>query len=87
MSETIYGDDTGAFPYILQFGKKIIMIAIHVDANYIFAETMKNKSDGERIHAYQKIIDRMKKAKLGLRNTSSTMRYQKITRSASQRTE
>ena len=67
MSETIYSDDTGAFPYISQFGKKIIMIAIHVDANYIFAETMKNKSDGERIHAYQKIIDRMKKAKLGLR--------------------
>jgi hypothetical protein len=28
---------------------------------------MKNKSDGERIHAYQKIIDRMKQAKLGLR--------------------
>ena len=67
LSETIYSDDTGAFPYISQFGKKIIMIAVHMDANYIFAETMKNKTDGERIHAYQKIIDRMKRAKLGLR--------------------
>ena len=57
MSETIYSDDTGAFPYILQFGKKIIMVAVHMDANYIFAETMKNKTDSERIHAYQKIID------------------------------
>jgi hypothetical protein len=67
MAETIYSDDTGAFPYISQFGKKIVMIAIHIDANYIFAETMKNKSDSERIHAYQKIINRMKRAKLGLR--------------------
>ena len=67
LSETIYSDDTGAFPYISQFGKKIIMVAVHMDANYIFAETMKNKTDGERIHAYQKIIDQMKWAKLGLR--------------------
>ena len=43
------------------------MVAVHMDANYIFAETMKNKTDGERIHAYQKIIDRLKRAKLGLR--------------------
>ena len=66
LSETIYSN-TGAFPYISQFGKKIIMVAVHMDANYIFAETMKNKTDGERIHAYHKIIDRMKRAKLGLR--------------------
>jgi len=67
LSETIYSNDTGAFPYISQFWKKIIMVAVHMDANYIFAETMKNKTDGERIHAYHKIIDRMKRAKLGLR--------------------
>jgi hypothetical protein len=28
MSETIYSDDTGAFPYVSQRGKKIVMVAI-----------------------------------------------------------
>ena len=67
MSETIYSDDTGAFPYVSQRGKKIVMVAIHIDSNYIFAETLRNKTEGERIHAYQKIIDRMRRAKLGLK--------------------
>ena len=48
MSETIYSDDTGAFPYVSQRGKKIVMVAIHIDSNYIFAETLRNKTEGER---------------------------------------
>ena len=54
MSETIHSDDTGPFPYTSQWGNKIVMIAVHLDANYIFAESMQNKTDGEQLHAYQK---------------------------------
>jgi hypothetical protein len=43
------------------------MVAIHLDANYIFCEAMKNRSEDEMIEAYQKIIDRMKMAGLGLK--------------------
>ena len=53
MAEMIHSDDIGPFPYILQKGKQILMIAIHVNANYIFAKTIRNKTEGERIHAYQ----------------------------------
>jgi site-specific DNA-adenine methylase len=43
------------------------MVAIHLDANYIFNEPMKNRTEGEMIKAYQKIINRMKAAGLGLK--------------------
>jgi hypothetical protein len=43
------------------------MIAIHLDANYIFCEPMKNRSEDEMIEAYQKVINRMKAAGLGLK--------------------
>ena len=52
MSETIHSDDTGPFPYTSQWGNKIVMIAVHLDTNYIFAEPMRNKMDGERLYAY-----------------------------------
>ncbi len=42
------------------------MVAIHLDANYIFAEPMKNRTEGEMIRVYQKNINRMKTAGLGL---------------------
>ncbi len=43
------------------------MVAIHLDANYIFAEPMKNRTEGEMIRVYQKILNRMKAAGLGLK--------------------
>jgi len=42
------------------------MVAIHLDANYIFAEPMKNRTEGEMIRVYQK-INRMKAAGLGIK--------------------
>jgi hypothetical protein len=47
MSETMHSDNTGPFPYISQWGKQIVMIVVHLDTNYIFAKTMRNKTDGE----------------------------------------
>ena len=57
MSETIHSDETGPVLHTLQWGNKIIMVAVHLDANYIFAKPMRNKTDGKQLHVYQKIID------------------------------
>jgi hypothetical protein len=64
--ESIHSNQTDAFPYTLQQGNHYVTITIHLDANYIFCEPMKNRLEDEMIEAYQKIINRMKAAGLGL---------------------
>ncbi len=67
LADSIHSNQTGAFPYTSQRGNRYVMVAIHLDANYIFNEPMKNRTEGEMIKAYQKIINRMKAAGLGLK--------------------
>ena len=43
LSNTIHTDQTGGFPYTSQRGNWYIMVAIHLDANYIFNEPMKKE--------------------------------------------
>ncbi len=43
------------------------MVAIHLNANYIFVEPMHSRLKEEMIRAYEKIINRMKAAGLGIR--------------------
>jgi hypothetical protein len=66
--ETIHTDQTGAFPVSSQRGYRYIMVGIHIDASYIFCEAMKNRTEGEMINAYQKMVDRMKLGGLGLKH-------------------
>ena len=42
LSEFIHMDQTGAFPFASQQGNRYIMVAVHLDANYIFVEPMQN---------------------------------------------
>jgi hypothetical protein len=65
--ETIHTDQTGAFPATSQRGYQYIMVGIHI-SNYIFCETMKNRTEGEMINTYQKMVDRMQLAGLGLKH-------------------
>jgi hypothetical protein len=67
LAETIHTDQTGAFPVTSQQGYQYIMVCIHLDANYI-CEPMKNRTEGEMINAYQKIVDRMEISGLGLKH-------------------
>jgi hypothetical protein len=47
------------------------MVAIHLNANYIFVEPMRSRrSNEEMIWAYKKIINRMKLAGLGLKKNT-----------------
>jgi hypothetical protein len=69
LADTIHSDQTGAFPFTSQCDIRYIMVAMHVNANYIFCKPMKNRSEGEMIVAgYQKIVDRMQMANLGLKH-------------------
>jgi hypothetical protein len=67
LNEEIHTNQTGAFPHTSQRGNCYIMVANHLDVNYIFAKPMKNRTEGEMIRVYQKILTRMKAAGLGLR--------------------
>jgi hypothetical protein len=66
--DTVHTDQTGAFPITLQQGYWYIMVGIHLDANYIFYKLMKNKTRGEMITAYQRMVSRMKLSALGLKH-------------------
>ncbi len=43
------------------------MVGIHLNANYISCKLMKNRTKGEMITAYQRMVDRMKLLALGLK--------------------
>jgi hypothetical protein len=51
-----------------QQGYRYIMVGIYIDANYIFCELVKNRTEGEMITAHQKMVDRMEIARLGLKH-------------------
>jgi hypothetical protein len=53
LAKSIHSDQTGAFPYTSQRGNRYVMVAIHLDANYIFNEPTNNRTEGEMIKAYQ----------------------------------
>ncbi len=44
-----------------------MMVAYHLDANYIFMESMKDRSNLHMIQAYQKIMDQIKEACLSVK--------------------
>ena len=67
LAESIHSNQTGAFRYTSQRGNQYVMVVIHLDANCIFCESMKNRTEGETIKAYKKIINRMKTAGLELK--------------------
>ncbi len=66
-SDTIHSDQTGGFPYTSQRGNRYIMVAIHLNANYIFNEPMKNRTEEEMMAAYQRIVNRIRAVGLRLK--------------------
>jgi hypothetical protein len=46
LNEEIHTNQTGAFPHTSQHGNCYIMVAIHLNANYIIAEPMQNRMEG-----------------------------------------
>ncbi len=67
LTESICTDQMGAFPFTSCQGNRYIVVAIHLDANFIFVEPMQSRSKEEMIRAYKKIINRIRLAGLGLK--------------------
>jgi len=57
--ETIYSYQTGAYPTRSKSGSRHIMIMCEMDANGIMSEPMNNRTSGEIVKAYQKLIKRL----------------------------
>ncbi len=68
LADTIHTDQTGAFPMTSQRGYMYIMVGIHLDANYIYCNLMKNRTEDEMISAYQRTVGRMEVSGLGLKH-------------------
>ena len=47
LTKSIHTDQTGAFPYTSQRGNRYIMVAIHLDANYILVAPMRNRAESD----------------------------------------
>jgi hypothetical protein len=67
LSNTIHLDQTRDFPYTSQRGNRYIMVAIHLNTNYIFNKPMKNRTVEEMMAAYQRIVNRMRAVGLRLK--------------------
>jgi hypothetical protein len=67
LSDSIHTNQTRVFPFTSQHGSRYIMVAIHLNANYIFVKPMRSRSKEEMIWADKKIINRMRLAGLGLK--------------------
>ncbi len=67
LAEEVHTNQMGAFPVTSQRGYRYIMVGIHLDANYIFCELMKNRTENEMIKAYECMVRRMKNSGLGLK--------------------
>ena len=66
--EKIHTDQTGKFLHLSSKGNRYIMVAQNIDENYIFMDNMKNISESQMMACYQRIVNRMKKAGLTLKN-------------------
>ena len=60
--ETIYRDQTGAFPVRLRSGSRYIMIMCEMDLNAILSEAMNDRTSGEMVKAYQKLLKKLRLA-------------------------
>ena len=60
--ETIYSDQTGAFPTRSRSGNKYIMVMVDIDSNAILVEPMKSRKDAEMIRAYNALMLRLTRA-------------------------
>ena len=58
--ETIYTDQTGAFPVTAQSGARYVMVMVTIDANAILVCPIKNRTDQELTKAYKILLRRAK---------------------------
>ena len=58
--ETMYTDQTGAFPLRSRKGNRYIMILVEIDQNIIISEPTRSRTSGELTKAYQALMKKLK---------------------------
>ena len=64
LAETMYTDQTDAFPVTPIKRNRYVMAATQVDGNIIIREPMKKRTAGEMVAAYRKIMKHFKRANI-----------------------
>jgi len=59
--ETMYTDQTGAFPVRSRKGNRYIMILVEIDQNINISEPTRSPTAGELMKAYQALTKRLKR--------------------------
>ena len=59
MEQKMYTDQTGRFPFQSYKGMQYIMVLYELSSNVILVEPLRNKTSGEMVAAYQKLVDRL----------------------------
>ena len=62
MERKMYSDQTGRFPTRSYQGMQYIMVVFDTISDAILVEPMRDRTAGEMVAAYQKSVDRLKKA-------------------------
>ena len=60
LERKMYKDRTGKLPVKLYRGMKYIMVLFGINSNGILVESMRNRTSGEMVKAYQTLVDRLK---------------------------
>jgi len=60
LSNTMFSDQTGEFPFISSRGNNFIMLVHHVDSNSTWVEPLKKQLEGTLIVARTKILEQMR---------------------------
>ena len=61
LSNTMFSDQTGAFPFVSSRNNRFIMVVHHVDSNSTWVEPLQNQLEGTLIAARTKILERMRR--------------------------
>ena len=56
---TVFSDQTGAFPWRSRSGNKYIMVMVEIDSNAILVEPIKSRKDPELTRAYRSLMTRL----------------------------
>ena len=81
---TIYTDQPGPYPVLSRAGNRYQMVLCEIDSNAILVEAMRNRTEGEMIKTYQKLIDRLKACgihpKLHILDNEASKEYKRVIR-------
>ena len=59
---TVFSDQTGAFPWRSRSGNKYIMVMVETDSNAILVKPLKSRNDAELTRAYKALMTRLRRS-------------------------